>query len=133
MLEKLAHADSWTILLGLFVITFLLSWLLSLTWDRGKALTESEKLKVSSKKSMGFFSFLIVVLLIIIVVLILSVTRLYTAFTTHELAAVVKCLPANGYGKDAFELVYTPVLDGEMAEEQRFIILWMDQPLPKTL
>ena len=122
MAEKLAELDSWTILLGLFVVLFLITLLLTSAWTKSKPILTATAAKVSPKKSMRFFSTLIVFLFIIFAILVLAVTRFYTAFTSHELVAIVECYPLHGNGQGAFEVVLTPVVNKSHQEPQHYVI-----------
>ena len=128
MLEKLADIDSKVFLLGLFIVIFLVAWFLTIVWSKGKKVAESAKEK-TPKKSMGFFSTIFVFLLIVIVLLMLSVIQFYTAFTSHQLVAIVECYPTREFGDGFFELVLTRVEDGKQQEPESFIIRGEDWSL----
>lgn len=129
MLEKLANAEPAVFFLALFVATFLVAWLLTLVWSKGKALAESAKEKAPTKKSMGFLTTLFIFLFVVIVLLVLAVARFYTSFTSHQLVAIVECYPSQEYSGEAFELVLTRVLDGEHQPSESFIIRGEDWTL----
>ncbi|MBN1465947.1 hypothetical protein JXA02_09310 [candidate division KSB1 bacterium] len=122
MLDKLANWDTWAILLGLFVVLYMLISLFSAAWSRSKKIIASGAEKRPAKKGMGLFSTLFILLLIVIVVLIFSVVRFYTSFTSHDLVAVVECYPTNGFGPKAFEVVLTPFVNKKQQTPQSFIV-----------
>ncbi|MBN1482018.1 hypothetical protein EH223_06805 [candidate division KSB1 bacterium] len=129
MLEKLANVEPVVFFIALFVATFLVAWLLTLVWSKGKALAESTREKAPAKKSMGFLSTLFVFLIVVLVLLVLAVTRFYTAFTSHQLVAIVECYPTREYGGNAFELVLTRVVDGKHKASESYIIRGEDWSL----
>lgn len=122
MLDKLANWDTWTILLGLFVVLFLLVSFFSAAWSRSKKVIESGAGKKPAKKAMRFSTFMILLVFLIITVLIFSVVRFYTSFTSHELVAIVECYPTNGFGPKAFEVVLTPFVNKKQQTPQSFIV-----------
>ncbi len=120
MLEKLTNADEVYIYLALFIVVFIVSWLLSLLLSKGKKAVDATK--VTGRHAVSFTGALIFLLVIVIIFLLLSVNRMYTAFTSHQLIAMVECRPIYGQGSDAFELLLTPVVNGEPQEVQSYIL-----------
>jgi len=119
MLEKIVQAGELSIYLALFLFVLVITWMTSALFNKAKEAKESG---AKGKSGMGCVGGLIVVLALAVVLLIMSLTRTYTAFTSHEVVATVKCRAAFGFGRDAFELIYTPIVDGAPGEEQSFIL-----------
>ncbi len=129
-MEKIASYSTELFLLVLFVATFVLAWLLSVVWRKGKSVAAAAKEKAKpSKRSLGFFSTVIVVLLFVTAALVLAVLRVYTAFSSHEMVAIVECYHSSHFGDNSFELVLTRVENGKYQTPESFIIKGQDWSL----
>lgn len=130
-MEKIATMSSELFLIGLFVATFVIAWLLSFVLSKSKKVAETakEKVKPPSKKSLGLFSTLFILLIIATAVLVLAVTRVYIAFSSHEKVAIVECYHSPSFGDNAFELVLTRIENGKYQTPESFIIKGQDWSL----
>ncbi|RLD13298.1 hypothetical protein DRI50_07450 [candidate division KSB1 bacterium] len=120
MLEKIIQAGELYIYLALFLFVLLITWMTSALFSKAKA--DQAAAGKSKGGRLSYLGGLLIVLVLAVVLLIMSLTRAYTAFTAHELIASVECRAAYGFGRDAFELIYTPMVDGRPGEEQSFIL-----------
>ncbi len=128
-MEKIAQLDAWMFWLGLFVATFIFAWFITFIQGKSKKIAAVAKEKAPSKKSMGFFSTLFLLLVFAIILLVLSVMRLYTSFSSHELVAIVECYYRTDFGENAFELVLTRVVDKKYQTPESYIIRGQDWSL----
>lgn len=129
-MEKIASYSTEVVLLVLFIATFVLAWLLSIVWRKGKSVVAAAKEKAKpAKRSLGFFSTLIVVLLFVTAALVLAVLRVYTAFSSHEKVAIVECYHNSHFGDNSFELVLTRIVNGKYQTPESFIIKGQDWSL----
>ena len=120
MQERLATADIWIIYSLLFVVVLAISWMVSSLFSKAQEIKESGK--VTKRRTMGAFTSFVLMLVVAVVVLVLAVSRMYVAFTAHDLIATVECRHAYGFGRDAFEVLFSPIVDGKAQPEQSFIL-----------
>jgi len=130
-MDRLAHLDSKVFLIGLFIATFLLAWLLTAILSQSKKVAQiaKEKVKPPNKRSLGFFSTLLLFLIVATVLLIFAVTRVYVSFSSHEKVAIVECYYRPDFGENAFEVVLTQIVNGKYKEPESYIIRGQDWSL----
>ncbi len=126
-MDKILSMNSEIVLIGLFVATFLIAWLLSAAISKRKTAAQ-EKTK-PTKRSFGFFSTLFVLLIITTAVLVLAVTRVYISFSSHEKVAIVECYHSPHFGDNAFELVLTRIENSTYQTPESYIIKGQDWSL----
>lgn len=129
-MEKLSSMSNELFLIGLFLATFVLAWLISAVLGKGKAVAAAAKEKAKpTKKSLGFFSTLFIFLIIATALLVFAVTRVYISFSSHEKVAVVECYSRPDFGENAFELVLTRIENGKYKAPESYIIKGQDWSL----